>query len=318
MTKPRPLRATTAALGLVVAVVMALPSCSGDGSGGSSNAPSTARPSTSTTAPAEPVDQAAPTGTNGLAIDADGLLWVADVGGNQILAVDPGDGKILRRYGAEAGVEGPDDLAFDADGRLWWTSFTGGFVGRIDNPATPEAVSTKVAEVGSGANPIAVGPDGRVFVARALTGTGLYELDPDDDAEPRVIAADPGELNGFDGGPDGRIYAARPSTTADGGVVAIDPDTGAVEELAGGITLAVAATIGPDGDPFVLVATPAQVSRVDVASGTLVPYATPGTPLGDNLVFAPDGTLYVSAFDQPTISVIEPDGTVHTVSVGQA
>src|SRR5699024_1722429 len=153
-----------------LALVVVAGGCSSDGSDGPRAGSTTTtvedtRTST-TTAVDEPVslgepidDQTAPTGTNGLAFDADGRLWIADLAGGQLLAVDPADGAILARLGAAQGVRTPDDLVFDAEGRLWWTENGAGNVGRIDDPLAAGAVSETVAELGPGANPIAIADD---------------------------------------------------------------------------------------------------------------------------------------------------------------
>ncbi len=312
-------------LALAAALVLGAAACSDDDGGGSDDpAPTTdAAPSTTTEAPtgddeatvAPLDDQTPPAGANGIRVGPDGLLWIADLSGGQIVAVEPADGTLVVRLGADAGVTTPDDLAFDADGRLWWTEFPGGAVGRIDDPHAPDATSETVAEVGSGANPITIDDEGRVFVGRAIEGTGIYELDPSDGDEPREIDPDPGIINGFDVGPDGRIYAP---VSDRGEVIAIDPTTGEIEVVATGLALPVSVRWSPDGDLAALSGAPAAVTRIDPASGATEPWATPATPVGDNMAFTPDGALYVTGFDQPTVSVIATDGTVTELPLGSA
>lgn len=272
-------------------------------------------PTTTAAAPEPLADQTPPAGANGIRVADDGTLWVADLEGGQIVAADPTTGELLVRLGTDAGVTTPDDLAFDADGRLWWTEFPGGTIGRIDDPSAADAASEVVAEIGSGANPIAIDEEGRVFAGRAIQGTGLYELDPSDVDEPREVSPDPGVINGFDVGPDGRIYAP---VSDRGEVVAIDPATGAVEVVASGVGLLVSVRSAPEGDPVVLSGAPATVSRVDPATGAVTPWATAATAVGDNMAFGPDGTLYVTGFDQPTVSAVAPDGTVTEIPLGTA
>jgi streptogramin lyase len=282
-----------------------------DGSAGSSttSAPTTTAPERTPIA-----DQTPPTGTNGVRFDAGGTMWIADLNGGQIVAVDPQTGAILARLGAGAGVTTPDDLAFDADGRLWWTEYPGGHVGRIDDPFAADAESRFVAELGAGTNPIEITDDGRVFAARALVGKGLYELDPEGTAEPRLVVADPGHVNGFDVGPDGRLYAP----VVDGGkVIAIDLETGAVADIATGLSLPVSVRWASDGRILVLSGAPAVVSAVDPKTGKVTEYAEATSVAADNMAFGPDGALYVTAFDKPTVSVVAKDGTVTTLQVGQ-
>jgi streptogramin lyase len=268
-----------------------------------------------TTAAREPAaDQTAPVGTNGLAVDADGDLWVADLDGAQLLEVDPATGAILRRFGATDGVDAPDDVAVDAAGNVWWTGFLTGRVGRV----SPDGTNVIMAELAPGANPIAVRADGRVVVALAFTGDALYELDPTGVDEPRLIVDAPGALNGFAFGDGGRLYAPRFGVGGTGSVVAVDVDSGAIETLAQGLSLNSSVKTGADGTPYVLTGAPSTVSTLDLATGELEPVASVPTAAVDNMAFAPDGTLYVSSFNTPTISVVAPGGTVTTFDVGDS
>jgi sugar lactone lactonase YvrE len=309
--------ALLAALALLLAPAAACSDDDPDATGSTSTAPSSTETTETTETTAPPLapldDQAPPAGANGIRVDADGTLWIADLEGGQIVAVDPATGALVARLGADAGVTTPDDLALDPDGRLWWTEFPAGAIGRIDDPTAPDATSEVVAEIGSGANPIAVDDEGRVFAGRAIQGTGIYELDPSDAAEPREVVADPGVINGFDVGPDGRVYAPVSDT---GEVVAVDPASGAIEVVATGIALPVSVRWAPEGDLVVLSGAPATVTRVDPATGTAEPWATAATAVGDNMAFGPDGTLYVTGFDQPTVSAIAPDATVTEIALG--
>lgn len=259
-------------------------------------------------------DQTPPQGANGIRVDADGTLWVADLAGGQIVAVDPATGAILARLGADAGVTTPDDLAFDGDGRLWWTEFPAGAVGRVDDPWADDARSEVVAQVGTGANPIAVAEDGTVYVGRTLQGAGLYALDPDDPGTPREVNPDPGLINGFDVGPDGRVYA--PVSDA-GQVIAVDPATGEVEVVATDVLLPVSVRWTPDGEVAALSGVPPTVTLVDPTTGETRALATAESEVGDNMAFAPDGTLYVTGFDHPVVTRIAPDGATSSIDLGR-
>lgn len=272
---------------------------------------------TTTTSTTAALDQTPPTGANGVAFDADGTLWVADLAGNEILGVDTVSGAILHRYGQDQGVEGPDDLAFDADGRLWWTGFTTGVVGRIAAPGTPDATSEVVAEPGPGVNPITITDDGRVFVARLNQADALYEIDPAS-GDIRTVLDQPGNINAFQVGPDGRLYAPRFGVDGAGSVVAIDPDSGALDVVAEGLSLDVSVRVGPDGTVYALAGTPPGVVKIDPRTGATTPFAELDTTVADNMAFAPDGTLYVTAFDRPLAWVISPAGDVtDTLTIGR-
>jgi len=260
------------------------------------------------------VDQAPPKGANGLAWDGQ-KLWMADLNGGQILAVDPRSGKILGRFGESEGVTGgPDDLAVGPDGAIYWTGFNDGIVGRLG----PDGRGKSIANVGPGANPIAFSPEGKLFVGRAVTAEGLYEVDPTGSTPPRQVSSTTGNVNGFAFGPDGAIYGPRYEDQK-GSVVRIDPASGETTEVVGGLGFVSALKFGPEGKAYVLSSVPKQVLAVDLQTKQAVPYATPATQAVDNLAYDGDGSLVVSGFNEPALSVIPPTGgEVRLVRIGKA
>ncbi|MEZ5142349.1 MAG: hypothetical protein R2726_07495 [Acidimicrobiales bacterium] len=258
------------------------------------------------------VDQTPPKGTNGVAWDGR-RLWVADLAGSQILAVDPRTGTIQGRFGTDQGVRGPDDLAVGPDGAVYWTGFSDGTVGRLGADGT----STTIGNVGAGANPIAFSPDGSLYVGRAVTADGLFRLDPTGATPPQEVAATVGNVNGFAFGPDGAIYG--PSyRDQQGSLVRIDPATGAVTEVLGGLGFPKRGEVRPRGAAYVLTSAPVGVLAVDLATGTSTPYATPATKAVDNLAYDGDGSFVVSSFNEPVLSIIPPaGGEVRTVRIGR-
>jgi streptogramin lyase len=258
-------------------------------------------------------DQTPPIGTNGITVDADGMLWIADGVGNQVIQADPGSGEILQRWPAPEGAW-PDDVAIDEDGRVFWTGFQSGQIGRID-PANDEHVI--VAEVAPNANPITFTEDGRLFVGLAVTADGLYEVDPTGRDEPRLLNEELGNVNAFDVAADGMLYGPR----GNGEIVRIDWESGTVlDVVADGFGVPTAVKEGPDGALYVLSNTPTPaISSVAIDSGEVAEVAAltdlPGS-LGDNFAVTEgegDGaiTFYVTTFDAPTLAVVTsgPDGT---------
>jgi sugar lactone lactonase YvrE len=110
-----------------------------------------------------------PKGANGIRFDANDLLYIASLKGNEIFAMDPSTGVVLKRIGFKEGVKTPDDLAFGPDGSLYWTSFDTGKVCRI----SPEGLRSEQM-LAPGVNPIAFSHDGRLFVSVAYRGDVLF------------------------------------------------------------------------------------------------------------------------------------------------
>jgi hypothetical protein len=288
----------------------------GSGSVGS-GAPTTTTTSAPTNAPKPPADQTAPKSTFGLTYH-EGKLWVADFYGSQVLGVDPTTGTILKRYKGEDGVpEGIDDITVGPDGSLYWTGFNDGQVGRL----TPANVNTVVYGLQPGAGPIAFSRDGKLYVGRAIIGDGVWELDPSAEKEKREITASAGNVNAFAVGPDGNIYGPRFGLGTKGSLVKIDTRSGKVTEIVSGFDAPIAVKLTPNGEKaYVLSQVPGgipKVSTVDLPAGTVKDLADAKTTLVDNLALAPDGRVFVSSFNEPVITVINPDATTSTFTIGQ-
>jgi sugar lactone lactonase YvrE len=246
-------------------------------------------------------------GTNGLAFDDQGRLYIASAIGREIVVMDPQTGKILERYGQEDGVVGPDDLIFGPDGSLYWTEILSGEVGR----RTPDGVVTKQF-VAPFVNPITFSDDGRLFVAQAFVDDGLYEVDPDL-VDPPVLILGTGNpafhLNAFDFGPDGKLYAPRQQLNQ---IVRIDVDTKAVEIL----TDQFEGACKFDSQGRLHVGTEDRVVRFDPATKEVTTVATlPGSGL-DNIAFDSQDRLFTSNFRDGSIHAILPHGRARQLSSG--
>ena len=316
---PRSAR-TRAGAAAVVGLVLLAGSASCSSGTDDPSAPTTTETSTTTTTttPGPASDQTRPLSAFGMVHDGS-KLWIADFYGGQVLAVDPDSGAILIRYGGDDGVSDEiDDLAIGPDGSVYWTGFNDGAVGRM----TPANVVSIVAGLEPGINGIAFAPDGGLFVGRAVIGQGLWEIDPaQPEKAPRLISDTLGNINSFAVGADGLIYGPRWGTGTEGELVRIDPDTAELEVLATGFDGPIAVKLDTTGaTAYVLTLPPGgapAVSTVDLATGTVTPLATVPLPLADNLAVAPDGRVFVTAYNEPVLAVIEPDGTSRTIGIGK-
>lgn len=222
-------------------------------------------------------------GANGLRTGPDGRLYVAQVTGSQISAIDIATGAIEVVSPMGGAIVGPDDLAFDSSGNMYVTEFT---EGRI-SVRSPSGATRVLRNDIPGANPITV-HRGRVFAGECRPGARLMELDLDG-GEPRILAADIPMANAMEVGPDGRLYFPVMGTNE---IWRIDLAGGNPEVVAG--DLGVPDAVKFDASGFIVstqVAT-GQVLRIDPRTGSREILATlePGL---DNLAFVGE-RLFVS------------------------
>jgi gluconolactonase len=191
---------------------------------------------------------------NGLAIDGDGRLWVAEGYEGAVLCFAP-DGTLLKRIASDADGRflWPNDLAFGPDGRLYMTDsgireedFIDGLAIRPDYAAAPydgrvyeldPARGTVLRKIDAGikfTNGIAFDAGGRLYVNETITGDvfryALQGEHPRREHFGNVVRTDlPSGFRGPDGmkfGADGRLYC---TVYGQGDVTVLD-ETGAVAE----------------------------------------------------------------------------------------
>lgn len=139
-------------------------------------------------------------GANGLRAGADGRLYVAQVSGSQISAVDPDSGAVEAISPMGGGIVAPDDLVFDDEGNLYATEITEGRVSVLAPNGTVRVVYGDVPN----ANPITF-HNGMLIAGELREGGRIMQLDLHGGA-PRVILDNVPVPNAFEVGPDGKLY----------------------------------------------------------------------------------------------------------------
>ncbi|MFW2382870.1 MAG: spondin domain-containing protein, partial [Acidimicrobiales bacterium] len=242
-------------------------------------------------------------GLNGINVGPDGKVYNASVGGSEITVHDPETGEILDRIGQERGVNGPDDVFIAPDGTIYWTEILGGSVGMLKPDGT-----VKKQFVGPGVNPITMSDDGRLFVARVFLGDGLYELDPELEADPVALIPDLMGLNAFDFGPDGLLYGPL---FFGGAVVKIDVDAAppVPETVVTGLNVPSAAKFNSAGELHIAEIGGGRILKADTATGE-VEVVTQIEGTIDNLTFDATDRLFFAAGADNQIIRISTDGTI--------
>ncbi|MBP1817219.1 SMP-30/gluconolactonase/LRE family protein [Mycobacterium sp. OAE908] len=243
-------------------------------------------------------------GANGLRTGPDGRVYVAQVTGSQISALDVDTG-VLETVSAKGGdIIAPDDVAFDPSGNLYATEVMDGRVSVREAGGNTRVLRDDLPC----ANGITV-HEGRLFINECRDGGRLMELDGTGSIT-RVLAENLPSPNAMEVGPDGMLYF--PLMTANE-IWRIDPNGGEPQRVAAG--LGVPDAVKFDSAGFIVstqVAT-GQVLRIDPRDGSqnVLAQLTPGL---DNLTFVGD-RLLVSNFTGE-ITEILPGGQTSTVLPG--
>src|SRR5262249_45691725 len=119
-------------------------------------------------------------GANGMRTGADGRIYVAQVTGSQISALDLATGRIDTVSAKGGDIIAPDDLAFDTSGNLYATEVMDGRVSVLDADGRARVLRDDLPS----ANGITVYQD-RLFIGECREGARLLELDLNG-GEPKV------------------------------------------------------------------------------------------------------------------------------------
>lgn len=224
-------------------------------------------------------------GANGLRTGPDGRVYVAQVTGSQISALDLATGK-LETVSAKGGdIIAPDDVAFDGNGNLFATEVMDGRVSARDASGRTRVLRDDLPC----ANGITVHQD-RLFINECRDGGRLMELDRATGAE-RILLENLPSPNAMEVGPDGLLY--YPLMTANE-IWRIDPAGGEPQRVAADLGVPDAVKFDAQGNLVSTQVASGQVLRIDPRSGekTLLAQLNPGL---DNLTFVGD-RLFVSNF----------------------
>ena len=136
---------------------------------------------------------------NGLRTGRDGRVYVAQVAGSQVSAIDVDTGDIETISPIGGAIVGPDDLVFDDEDNLYVTEITENQVRVL----RPNGTSDVIADLRV-ANPITY-HQGHLIAGELVMGGRIVEIDRNGGA-PRVILDNVPMANAFDVGPDGKLY----------------------------------------------------------------------------------------------------------------
>jgi sugar lactone lactonase YvrE len=224
-------------------------------------------------------------GANGLRTGPDGRVYIAQVTGSQISAVDLRGGGIETISPKGGEIISPDDVAFDSGANLYATEVMEGRVSVREAGGRTRVLRDDLPC----ANGVTVHRD-RLFVNECRDGGRLMELDRAT-GESRILLDNLPSPNAMEVGPDGLLY--YPLMTANE-IWRIDPEGGEPQRVAAELGVPDAVKFDPQGNLVSTQVASGQVVRIDPRSGekTVLAQLNPGL---DNLTFVAD-RLFVSNF----------------------
>ncbi len=243
-------------------------------------------------------------GANGLRTGPDGRIYVAQVTGSQISALDLAAGEVEPISPKGSDIIAPDDVAFDSSGNLYATEVMDGRVSVRGSDGAARVLRDDLPC----ANGITVHQD-RLYINECRDGGRLMELDRATGAS-RILLEDLPSPNAMEVGPDGMLY--YPLMTANE-IWRVDPEGGEPQRVTGDLGVPDAVKFDSQGYLVSTQVASGQVLRIDPRSGdkTLLAQLNPGL---DNLTFVGD-RLFVSNFTGE-ITEILTGGQTHTALPG--
>lgn len=218
---------------------------------------------------------------NGIRTGADGRIYVAQVAGSKVSAIDVDSGVIETISPAGAGIVGPDDLAFDSAGNLYCTEITEGRVSMM----TPSGDYRVIHGAMPVANPITCYQD-RLIAGELQMGGRIWELDRNG-SDHRVIYEGVPMANAFEVGPDGKLYFPAQGANE---IWRISLDGGEPEVVAKDLGVPDSVKFHPDGSIISTQVYSGQVLKIDPRTGDKTVLADIGPGL-DNVAFVGNRTF---------------------------
>ena len=222
-------------------------------------------------------------GANGIRTGADGRIYVAQVAGSRVSAIDPDSGAIETISPIGGGVTGPDDLVFDDRGDLYCTEITQNNVSVLRANGTSEVLTGGI----NVANPITF-HQGKLIAGELTMNARIMELDRGGGA-PRVILDNIPMVNAFDVGPDGKLYFPAQAANE---IWRVSLDGGEPEVVAKDLGVPDSVKFHPDGYIVSTQVYSGQVLKIDPRTGEKELLADIGPGL-DNVTFV-NGRTFVS------------------------
>lgn len=244
-------------------------------------------------------------GANGLRNGPDGRIYVAQVSGSQISAIDIDSGAIEVISAKGGDIVAPDDIAFDDEGNIYATEITEDRVSMYAKDGTSRVIA---GDIGT-ANPITF-HQGRLIAGELKIGGRVLELDRNGGA-PKVLLKDIPMTNGFAFGPDGKLYMPIMATNE---IWRADIETGEHEVVAGELGVPDAVKFDSQGYIVSTQVASGQVLRIDPRTGekTVLAQLTPGL---DNLAYVGE-RLFVSNIAGHVSEILADGGTRNLVPEG--
>ncbi len=234
-------------------------------------------------------------GANGMRTGTDGRIYVAQVAGSQVSAIDPVSGAIETVSGMSGGIVAPDDLAFDEHGNLYCTEITENRVSMRRPDGTVKVIQGDMPV----ANPITY-HQGRLIAGECRPGARIMELDRNGGA-PRVILDNVPMANAFEVGPDGKLYFPAQGANE---IWRVSLDGGEPEVVARDLGGPDSVKFHPDGYIVSTQAVSGQVLKINPLTGEKSVLADIGPGL-DNCTFV-GGRTFVSHITGSIHEIVAP------------